>query len=494
MDFEEIKKIRVCILKVTTRAQARAQVQEVKTQHTDQETGHLSVYECLNTSEISKLARVQSYLTNDQIVIEVKKGNTIKYKKDCAPNNERDALELTFKEMLHRCKYKKVALSLEDMLLTTLGKEKIKEIIRAQKSPKTIILFKPRILIKDPKDIQEILRQNHDLPTANHPGQRRMYKRIIREYTWRNMKNTIREFIKKCENCKLNKINNHTREPMLKTSTPNQPMQVVAIDTVGPLSLTENGNKYALTVQCELTKYVIAIPIPNKEAKTIARALVDHIILTYGPMAALKGDQGTEYINEVLTEVLSTLGIDKQNSTAYRPQTIGGLERNHRVLNEFFRSTLSNSLYGWDHWLPYYCFSYNTTPNSVHDYTPFELMFGRAATFRNSKVFSEMTPLYNLDNYAQEMKFRLQMAYERTRGLIEKDKQRRVDKDLTTNFNSIRLRIGDKVKLKVESRSKLEPFYDGPYIIESINENNNITINKNDKKQIVHKNRLILWD
>lgn len=86
------------------------------------------------------------------------------------------------------------------------------------------------------------------------------------------------------------------------------------------------------------------------------------------------------------------------------------------------------------------------------------------------------------------------MAYERTRGLIEKDKQRRVDKDLTTNFNSIRLRIGDKVKLKVESRSKLEPFYDGPYIIESINENNNITINKNDKKQIVHKNRLILWD
>lgn len=498
IDYDDIKNVRMYICKVTTRAQSKKEnVPEKENESLNTQKIFPQVFECLSVEEVTKLPHLHTSKNESLIKFEIKIGKTRKYVKEYkydTPNNEYHALEHGFKEVLVQMKTgKSMALSLDDSLLKVLGKEKLKGLIKSRDEKLQLILYKPRIHVETTVDVQTILREHHDSPTAGHPGQNRMYKKLRRSFVWKNMKKTIREYIKKCEMCKKNKTTRHTREAMLETTTPDQPMQVVAIDTVGPLSQTENDNKYALTAQCELTKYIIAVPMPNKEAKTVARALVEHIILQYGPMIALKSDLGTEFINETMSEVLSILGIEKQNSTAYHPQTIGGLERNHRVLNEFLRSCLANSLYGWDNWLPFYCFAYNTTPNSVTNYTPFELMFGRVASFRNSKSFTELTPLYNLENYAKEMKFRLQMAYERTKTLIQTDKTKRVSKDLNTNFNPIKIVVGDKVKLKIENRNKLDPFYDGPYVIEKIHDRNNVSISKDTKKLIVHKNRLKLW-
>jgi hypothetical protein len=47
------------------------------------------------------------------------------------------------------------------------------------------------------------------------------------------------------------------------------------MDCMGPLPSTEKGNKYILSCQDQLSKYLTAVPIPNQEAETIERALVD---------------------------------------------------------------------------------------------------------------------------------------------------------------------------------------------------------------------------
>lgn len=58
------------------------------------------------------------------------------------------------------------------------------------------------------------------------------------------------------------------------TSTSSQPFERLAMDIVGPLTVTEGGNKYILTMQDDLTKYSIAHPIQNHEAETVADKLV----------------------------------------------------------------------------------------------------------------------------------------------------------------------------------------------------------------------------
>ena len=57
---------------------------------------------------------------------------------------------------------------------------------------------------------------------------------------------------------------------MIITDTPHEPFYKIAIDTVGPLPITPNGNKHILTVQYAFSKYCIAVPIRDTKAVTIA--------------------------------------------------------------------------------------------------------------------------------------------------------------------------------------------------------------------------------
>lgn len=90
-----------------------------------------------------------------------------------------------------------------------------------------------------------------------------------------------------------------TKENFVHTITPNKAFQIISMDTIGPFTKSNKGNRYALTIQCELSKYVIVTPIVDKQANTLARAFVENFILIYGCPSVIKTDMGTEYRNEV---------------------------------------------------------------------------------------------------------------------------------------------------------------------------------------------------
>lgn len=155
------------------------------------------------------------------------------------------------------------------------------------------------------------------------------------------MKDSISKYVKNCTSCKLNKHAIKTKENFEKSTTPTKPFELISIDTVGPLTRSNKGIRYALTVQCDLTKYVIAVPIVDKQASTLAKALLENVILIYGCPQAIKSDMGTEYKNEIFQQICNILAINQKFSTAYHPETIGALERNHRCLNEYLRQFIN---------------------------------------------------------------------------------------------------------------------------------------------------------
>lgn len=118
---------------------------------------------------------------------------------------------------------------------------------------------------------------------------------------------------------------------MTLTETPEHAFDRVIVDTIGPLPKSENGNEYAVTLICDLTKYLVAIPISNKSATTVAKAIFESFILTYGPMKTFITDMGTEYKNSIITELCKHLKIKNITSTAHHHQTIGVVERSHRT-------------------------------------------------------------------------------------------------------------------------------------------------------------------
>lgn len=133
----------------------------------------------------------------------------------------------------------------------------------------------------------------HMLPSSGNAGIKRMTNNIKRRYYWTGMDNDIKNFVKRCEQCQKQKFHRHIKQPMCITSTASSAFEKIYIDIVGPLTRDLNGYAYILTLQCELTKYVEAYPMLNKETETVARALVNNFILRYGIPKEIATDRGT---------------------------------------------------------------------------------------------------------------------------------------------------------------------------------------------------------
>ena len=88
-------------------------------------------------------------------------------------------------------------------------------------------------------------------------------------------------------------------------------MERVSIDLTGPHPRTPRGAVYILTCVDVFTKWAEAFQLPNKEAATVARCLVDHVFARLGCPISLLSDQGTEVDSSIMREVCKLLNIDK---------------------------------------------------------------------------------------------------------------------------------------------------------------------------------------
>lgn len=207
-------------------------------------------------------------------------------------------------------------------------------------------------------------------------------------------------------------------------------------------------------------------------------------------MSAIRTDQGTEY-KGVFDDVCKLLKINHNCATAYHPQTIGALERNHRCLNEYLRSFANEHKNDWDEWLSFYSFSYNTTASTYHEYSPFEIVFSKPIkTFENFKT-KQIDPVYNPEVYTKELKFKLQTIQKHVFDKIEKEKIRRtLEANKTTKPTN--LKPNDVVYLKTEGNKKLGIVNSGPYTVVSIDGANATIYNhQSNQKLTVHKSKLI---
>lgn len=303
------------------------------------------------------------------------------------------------------------------------------------------------------------------------------------------MTRDVKKYVKKCEQCIKNKTYAKPKERLVITETPEKTFKNVQIDTIGPLPKSNNGNEYIVTIICDLSKFLIAVAIPDKSAKTVARAIVEHCILLYGPLNNVLTDMGTEYKNKVFAEVCNLLKINHSTSTAYHHQTLGTVERSHKTFNEYIRSYLSQDRLDWDEWLKFFTYCYNTTPSTVHGYTPFELIFGKIANPFEFTFSKTVDPLYNIEAYDKELKFRLQIAQNRAMQAIEKYKQKNkefYDKSSKTQT----ILPHDMVYLENDAGHKLDHVYKGPYEVMQVDNFGNCELKINEKLVKVHKNRL----
>ena len=323
----------------------------------------------------------------------------------------------------------------------------------------------------------------------------RTYDRVKLFTTWPGMKQELEEYIRRCEICQKNKITqNKTKLPMKITTTPEIVWEKCALDIVGPLSQTLDGNRYVLTFQDELSKYTLAVPIKQQDAMTVAKAFVEEIVLKFGIPQSVLTDQGTNFMSEVFTNVCKLLKIKKITGMAYRPQSNGSLERTHRVLVEYLRCFILEDQSNWDKWLPYASFVFNTTPHTSTGFTPHELLFRRKPNIPGVLQRELPDTQYTYDNYVKELQSRLQSSYQTARSNLESHKERSKEY-YDRSVNTPLFVMGDKVLLPDERvrrcrSAKLSPPWIGPYQIVDIDDVNVTLKLPRNRTLKVHADRL----
>ena len=92
----------------------------------------------------------------------------------------------------------------------------------------------------------------------------------------------VSEFIRKCKACEKRKTGHKVTAPLGDALEAHDFLDIVSIDIVGPLSVTDKGNKYLLTFIHHFTRFCEAIPIVRQDTETIAREFVTRIITQFG--------------------------------------------------------------------------------------------------------------------------------------------------------------------------------------------------------------------
>lgn len=505
--IDELKSIKVItqkILAMTTRSMTKKQdAKEIKDKKLTQ-VKEPKMYEVLRGTMLGKTPMLKTVVTGSRAIMNVY--TTDKTKNDKKPVIEIDVSHLSsvnsspekflvqLDKETSRLGIKIVSIRDEDILFSLINARKIKEVATKILKNVTIrVIPSPEKVTNREKQLELVKQFHDDLVVGGHPGQKRLRAKLCQRYAWKGIQKDIAKFVRECEKCLLNKIKIGSKEPLVITETPAKPFDKIIVDTIGPLPVSEAGNKYAVTIICDLTKYVIGIPLPNKEAITVARALVDNFILIFGLPGEFLSDLGTEYKNEVFDHLTKMLNMKQSFSTPYRHQTVGSVERNHRSFNEFLRTYLPDKQYEWDQLLRYFLFTYNTTPNSSFDfkYSPFELVYGKIPVLIDCVKSGQIDPVYNVDDYAKEVKFRLQIAHSHARELLEESK-RRNKLNYDVKVKPIDLTKGQTVVLQNDGRKqKHDNTYKGPYIVDEVKKSNVIIRDlKTNALKEVHKNRL----
>lgn len=78
--------------------------------------------------------------------------------------------------------------------------------------------------------------------------------------------------------CSQEKIPPRKYKAPLKAFNVGAPFERIALDILGPLPRTKQGNKSLLVIGDYFSKWLDAIPLRNQEAPTIAKKLVERIV------------------------------------------------------------------------------------------------------------------------------------------------------------------------------------------------------------------------
>ena len=147
------------------------------------------------------------------------------------------------------------------------------------------------------------------------------------------MNKDIHKYITSCAVCKLEKVRIQLY-PLQMRDMPDRPFDKIAIDLFSDLNVSTLGNQHILTIIDHLTGWPESFAIPNNKAD-----MCPHLILS---------DNGTEFRNQLMDNVLKQPGTDHIFGAPYHLQSNRKLKVFHKYLKHTLKKMCEHDPDNWD--------------------------------------------------------------------------------------------------------------------------------------------------
>eukprot|EP00253_Pinus_taeda_P008877 PITA_08877 len=335
-------------------------------------------------------------------------------------------------------------------------------------------------------EILDILKACHNGPCGGHFTDKRTTHKVLQAgYYWPTIFKDAKKFVQACDSCQRAGKPSQADEMPLRPQVVIEPFERWALDFVGPINPTSNQRTYILVATDYVTKWV--------EAKSLARATEDsviqflfHLFVRYGLPREIITDGGPQFVGNKLAATLNNYHIQHKITTPYHPQANGQVENSNKIIESILTKTIASHRRDWAARLLEALWAYRTTWRSTTGYSPYQMVFGKQPIF---PIEFEIQTLRT----AQEVGLDLNEAQiNRLRQINELDEIRLSALQNTTLIQQQRAKWHDAlIKKKVfhegdwallyDSRfqdfpGKLQTRWLGPYEIQKVHDNGNLTL------------------
>lgn len=341
-----------------------------------------------------------------------------------------------------------------------------------------------------------VLQLAHEIPLSGHLGKTKTSQRILQRFYWPTLYKDVGDFCRACPECQKASTRRPHRVPLVPLPIIGQPFERIAMDIVGPLPRSRNGNRYILVVCDYATRYPEAVPLRTIDAERIAEELVG-IFARVGLPGEILTDQGSNFMSQLLKELYKLLHIKPIRTSPYHPQTDGLVERFNQTLKAMLRKSAVEEGKDWDKLLPYLLFAYREVPQASTGFSPFELLYGKPVRgpldiLRESWEAGEKAS-ESVVSHVLSVHEKLSRMTELAQENLE-NAQRRQKMWYDRNARSREFAPGDQVLVLLPtSTNKLLAEWQGPYSVESRLGKVTYVVNMRSRRRTFHVNMLRKW-
>ena len=344
---------------------------------------------------------------------------------------------------------------------------------------------------------KQVMQTAHESLLGGHQGTKKTTDKILTNFFWPGMNSDITRYCRSCDVCQRTLAKGRvTKVPLGKMPLIEVPFERIAVDIVGPIHpMTDQKNRYILTVVDYATRYPEAIPLPSIETERVAEALVS-IFTRVGIPKEMLTDQGTQFTSDLMKEISKLLSIKHFTTSPYHPACNGLVERFNGTLKQMLKRMCAENPRDWDRYITPLLFAVRDAPQESMGFSPFELLYGRRVRgpldilrelWTGEDETSETKSTYH---YILDLRNRIDETCRNAHAQLQKSSERYA-KYYNQKARHREFQVGNKVLLLLPTdRNKLLLQWKGPFEVISKVSSTDYKIDLNGKPKVFHINLL----